>query len=405
MGRTAPNLRHLRAFRAVAQHQSISRASEEVYLSQPAITQAIAKIEKSLETELFIRRTDGVFLTEPGNLFLVRAQRAQDFISHGVEEARKLAGSKGAKGFANLDQLVSGVQLRALIAVAETGNFSLAARLVGISQPSLYRAARDLERLSAITLFRKTSQGIDLTASAQVLARFAKLAFAELDQANIEIEEQQGHDTGRIVVGTMPLARSYILPTAINQVTCDRPGIQISVIDGRYEDLLHGLRYSEIDFLIGALREPLPIEDVVQEELFKDSLALIVRAGHPLQRRASLSIEDLSEFPWIVPREGVPTRDKFEGIFAGEKGRRPSSIVEASSLILIRGLLQESDRITILSSHQVRHELAKGELAALDFDLGDTRRSIGLTFRKDWHPTATQALFVETLRNAGSQLK
>lgn len=405
MGRSAPNLRHLRAFRAVAQHQSISRASEEVFLSQPAITQAIAKIEKSVETELFIRRTDGVFLTEPGKLFLIRAQRAQDFITHGVEEARKLAGSKGGKGFATLDQLVSGVQLRALIAVAETGNFSLAARLVGISQPSLYRAARDLERLSAITLFRKTSQGIDLTASAQALARFAKLAFAELDQAYMEIEEQQGRDTGRIVVGTMPLARSYILPKAINRITRDRPGIQISVIDGRYEDLLHGLRYSEIDLLIGALREPLPIEDVVQEELFKDSLALIVRAGHPLQQRANLSIEELSGFPWIVPRKGVPTRDKFEGIFTGEDHRRPQSIVEASSLILIRGLLMESDRMTILSSHQVRHEIATGELVALEFDLGDTQRSIGLTFRKDWHPTATQAEFVETLREAGSQLK
>ncbi|MCF8468906.1 MAG: LysR family transcriptional regulator, partial [Sneathiella sp.] len=185
----APNLRHLRAFRVVAAHQSISRASEEVFLSQPAITQAIAKIEQALEVELFTRRTDGVFITEAGKLLLVRTERAQEFIKAGIEAARRISPAKAGKGFANLDKLVSGVQLRALISIAETGNFSLAARLVGISQPSLYRAARDLERLSTMVLFRKTGQGIELTPAAEIWARFAKLAFAELKQGYTEIEE------------------------------------------------------------------------------------------------------------------------------------------------------------------------------------------------------------------------
>src|SRR5690606_968470 len=143
----APNLRHLRAFCVVAEYQSISRASEKVVLSQPAITQPIAKLEQTLEIELFTRRTDGEFITDAGQLYLTRADRAQEFIRAGIDEARKIAQIRGGKSLANLDQLVSGVQLRALTAIAKTGNFSLAARLVGISQPSLYRAARDLERL------------------------------------------------------------------------------------------------------------------------------------------------------------------------------------------------------------------------------------------------------------------
>ena len=405
MNRMAPNLRHLRAFRVVAAHQSISRASEEVFLSQPAITQAIAKIEQALDVELFTRRTDGVFITEAGKLFLVRTERAQEFIKAGIEAARRISSTKSGKGFANLDQLVSGVQLRALISIAETGNFSLAARLVGISQPSLYRAARDLERLSAMALFRKTGQGIELTPAAEIWARFAKLAFAELKQGYTEIEEYRGVDSGRIVVGTMPLARTYILPTAITRITKSRPGIQISVIDGRYEDLLHGLRYSEIDILIGALRNPPPIDDVVEEAIFDDELALIVRAGHPLADNKKITIEDLATYPWITPREGAPTRTKFEELFAAQKCLIPTRIVEASSLILIRGLLMESDRITILSAHQIRHEEEQGLLVQLPFDLGDTSRPIGLTTRRDWHPTSTQAAFVEALRTAGRELK
>ncbi|MDF2368832.1 LysR family transcriptional regulator [Sneathiella sp.] len=404
MDNMAPNLRHLRAFCVVAAHQSISRASEEVFLSQPAITQAIAKIELALEVELFTRRTDGVFITEAGKLFLVRATRAQDFIRTGIEEARHSAQVRDGKGFDNLGQLVSGVQLRALIAIAKTGNFSLAAKRVGISQPSLYRAARDLERLSGMTLFRKTGQGIGLTAAAEVCARYAMLAFAELTQGYMEIKEYKGIDSGRIVIGTMPLARTYILPTAINRVLENRPGLQISVVDGRYEDLLHGLRYSEIDILIGALRNPPPIDDVAEEAIFEDELALIVRAGHPLTKKRKITIDELAGYPWITPREGSPTRNKFEELFSKRQLPLPEIVIEASSLVLIRGLLMETDRITILSAHQTRHEQEQGLLVQLPFDLSDTRRPIGLTTRQDWHPTTTQAELVETLRVAGREL-
>tara|TARA_R100000005_G_scaffold93403_1_gene68811 strand:- start:6237 stop:7454 length:1218 start_codon:yes stop_codon:yes gene_type:complete len=400
----APNLRHLRAFCVVAAHQSISRASEEVFLSQPAITQAIAKLEQSLDVELFTRRTDGVFITDAGQLYLRRVERAQEFIRAGIDEARKMAQIRNGRSFANLDQLVSGVQLRALIAIAKTGNFSLAARLVGISQPSLYRAARDLERLSTLMLFRKTGQGIELTPGAEIWARYAQLAFAELQQGQMEIRSYKGVDSSRIVIGTMPLARTYILPSAITHITRLRPNVEISVIDGRYEDLLHGLRYSEIDILIGALRNPPPIDDVQEEAVFDDELALIVRADHPLTRKKHVSLEDLTRYPWITPREGSPTRTIFEGLFANRHSARPKSIVEASSLVLIRRLLMDSDRITLISSHQTRHEQEMGLLVPLPFDLGDTRRPIGLTTRRDWHPTATQLEFLEALRVAGRSL-
>ena len=78
------NLRHLRAFCAVADGGSLSAASEVVFLSQPAITQAIAKLEKALGTPMFVRKSRGVFLTEPGALFRNRAERALSRISDGV---------------------------------------------------------------------------------------------------------------------------------------------------------------------------------------------------------------------------------------------------------------------------------------------------------------------------------
>jgi DNA-binding transcriptional LysR family regulator len=401
MEQPIPNLRHLGAYREVARLHSISKASQTVYLSQPAITQAISKLESQLDVALFERRADGMFSTEPGRLFLDRVERALDLVALGAREAGRLGGRRANRGFAHFEQLLTTAQLRALIAVSDAGNFSLAARSVGVSQPSLHRAARDLERLSGLALFSKTAQGIDLTAAARALAQNVKLAFAELEQGFTEVAEWQGVDTGTIVVGSMPLARSRVLPAAINTLTRERPDIRISAVDGPYADLLHGLRHGEIDVLIGALRDPLPIGDVVQEPLFDDALRVVGRAGHPLAGRRRVGLKDLAAYPWVVPRAGTPTRDHFKALFDGGDGTKPSGVIESSSLILIRGLLLDSDRLTLISGHQIEHEVEQGLLEPLAADLPDTRRPIGLTLRRDWRPTGAQARFLDAVREAG----
>lgn len=403
--RTMLNLRHLRAFQEVARCNSVSLASRRVYLSQPAITQAIAKLEAMLNAPLFERRRDGMTVTEPGQFFLARVERALGQLQAGAREARRGDGKRGDKGFVNFDQLLTMVQLRALVAVSDAGNFSLAARAIGISQPSLYRAARDLEQLSGMTLFNTTPQGVELTRPAQTLARHAKLAFAELEQGFAEIEEWRGLDSGRIVVGSMPLARSYILPTAINALVRDRPQVQVQVIDGRYADLLHGLRHGEIDLLIGALRDPVPIDDVVQERLFDAPLAVVARAGHPLAGRAGLSIAEIMAYPWVAPPRDTPAGSHLNQMIQSQNLPVTPVRIVSSSLVLVRELLRASDHLTIISTHQIKHELELGILVPLAVDMSRSKRPIGLTLRRDWRPTTTQRVFLDLIRAAAKSLR
>jgi len=400
-----PNLRHLRAFREVVRQNSVSLASQQVYLSQPAITQAIAKLEEMLGVSLFERRNDGMYATEPGLLFHERVDRALAHIQTGAREALRSGSKKGGgRGFANFDQLLTAAQLRALTAISGAGNFSLAARTAGISQPALHRAARDLERLAGVALFVKTGHGIELTRAAQTLAQHAKLAFAELEQGFEEVAGWLGLDTAVIAVGTMPLPRSFLLPSAVNSLMRTNPDVRVSIVDGPYDDLLHALRHGEIDLLVGALRDPVPIEDVVQEPLFQDPLTVVVRAGHPLARQRVVRVSDLIDYPWVLPRRGAPTRELFEEAFGGVKHLNRNGLIEASSLILIRELLCGSNRLTFISGHQVRHEQSLGLLSVLNVDMPLVERPIGVTVRRDWRPTATQERFLTLLRKAGQSL-
>lgn len=394
-----PNLRHLRAFREVAIQQSISGASRSIHLSQPAITQAIAKLESELGISLFDRNGSGMFITKPGKLFKNRVDRCLDQLSKGVTDAIRQGPKQNSRRNTPVDHLFSVTQLRAVITVASAGSFTLAAKMAGVSQPSLHRAARELEDIFEQPLFEKTSRGMTLTRAAETLAQNAKLAFAEIQQGFAEIESSKGVNTGAIYIGSMPLARTTLLPSVINEYTRKYPRAAIRAMDGPYDDLLRHLLQGEADMLLGALRFPTPSNTIVQEELIDPPLTVIARKGHPLSGQKKISIEELSCYPWAVPIEGAPTRDSFHAMFDDAHVSRPDQIVESSSLVLIRGLLLDSDRLTIISSHQVLYEKQIGHLVSLPVDLSHTNRPIGLTLRRDWQPTEMQNAFITILRN------
>lgn len=397
MGYRIPNIRHLRVFIAVAENKSISKASEKVFLSQPAITQAITKLEGMLNTSLFQRRSDGMYVTESGEVFLMRVRRAIEMIAEGVKNALRLGGGKGQ--VLHLLQMLKTTQLRALIAVSGAHNFSVAGRNLGVSQSALHRAARELEELLKIVLFEKTSTGISTSKAARALSKACKLAFAEIRQGKDEVNAIHNREIGRIVIGSMPLARTSLLPKAIIQLSREFPDFRVTINDGPYDDLLYHLRHGDIDLLVGALRSPPPSDDVIQEELFASPLTIIARSGHPLCSEKPVAIQMLAEYPWVVPRLGTPTRSIFESAFTEAGMEVPGRLVECSSQILVRSLLMDSDRLTIISAHQVQHELNLGLLETVPYKLAHSSRPIGLTFRRSWKPTKTQYSLIQLLRN------
>jgi LysR family transcriptional regulator of gallate degradation len=390
MSESRANLRHLQAFREVARLGSVSAAARAVHISQPAVTQAIAGLERYFGSALLLRRSTGVTLTPAGEVCLARVERSMSQIRDALAEAARGGG-------ADVVRRVRYNQLDALGAVVEHGNFSIAARARKLSQPSVHRAARDLERLLAVPLFEKTSFGVRPTRDAETLARRVKLAFAEIEQARAEIHALGGTESGRTVIAALPLARSYLLPAALLEFTQQHPGHGVAIIDGTYEHLLSGLRSGESDILIGALRDPAPSSDVIQEHLFDDPLAIVCRTGHPLTRRR-VSIAALRKYQWIAPRAGSPLRANFDALMTAAGMNCQSPPLECNSLAAARAFLLESDRIMLMSAHQIHYEMQAGVLAALPHPEGKVVRPIGLTLRRDWHPTPNQQTLLDILR-------
>ena len=393
--RQAPNLRHLALFDSVVRRGSVSAAARAAHLSQPAVTQADGHIEAALGARLLERSYAGLALTEIGQAAAQRVERALQMLREALLAARsRPASTPGADVLSG----ITSTQLTALIAVVEEGAFARAAQRAGRARAAVHRAARQLERSLGTPLFEVTSFGVRPTREAEKLALRTRLAFAEIAQAQAEVAAAQGTGSGSTTIGAMPLARSVLLAGAVLEFAATRPEHGISILDGPYESMLGALRRGIAEVLVGALRDPIPGEDIVQEHLFDDPLAIVVRAGHPLASGNAPSLAALARFPWIAPRRESPLRRHFDALIGRLDLKRTVAPIECNSLVGARSMLIASDRVMLLSGHQIQHELATGQLVALPHPFGPVTRSIGLTMRRNWRPTEVQALLIEALR-------
>lgn len=378
------NVRHLYAMAAIARLGSVTAAAQAISITQPAITQGLAKLESQLDHQLFERRPDGMSKTPAAALFAPR-----------VEAALRHIGSRR----------VTMASLRALIALADAGSYSEASIATGLAQPSLHRAVRDLSLALKRTLVERRGKGIALTEQGKRTARAFRLARAELESGLSELAALAGRETGRITVGAMPLCRARLLPNAVTAFHRIHPEAEIVITEGSFRDLIEPLRDGVIDVMIGALRSSAPADDVIQRDLFVDRLVVLGRTGHPLSNRGGpVTTQELAAYPWTISASGTPLRIQWDRMFARAGIAAPKIPVESGSVIANREILRKSDFLTLLSPDQVAVELEAGWLTTICEAPDNLERTIGSTVRAGWRPTAMQASFLEILEEAASSI-
>lgn len=375
-----PNLRHFAALAATVRYGSVNRAARAINLSQPALTQAIKGLEDVLGVTLFERNTRGMTPTEPGLLLAARA-----------ESALGLVGSPR----------VTGTQMRAFIAIARHGSYASASTELKISSASLHRAVADLSVALGQRLYDRRGRSIVLTPTGHKRARSFSLAMTEIQAGLAEVSSWLGKNAGRMVIGAMPLSRERWLPDTLGSYATNTKGIEIVVREGNHAELIGPLRDGDIDILLGALRESELTEDLVQEHIFDNRLAIVMRKGHPISK--TNSVDSMVEYPWILPGKTTPMRQFWEKMIDSSSRGAPKIWIECGSVMLVRHLLQRSDALTLLSPDQVSLELHSGvlELRTTPIPLV---RSIGMITRHGWRPTKDQAEFIDALRISGKKL-
>jgi len=387
------SLRQLRAFEAVARLGSVSGAAREVNVSQPGVTQAVRALEMRLGARLFERRRSGCYATELGAVLLPRVRRFFDQLRLGLS---KPGDSSADRRDPDPAGRITRPQLRSLIAISENPSFDAAARSLNISEPSLHRSARELERELRRRLYQRTARGITTTPHGSELARRFRVALREMEYGLEELEAARGNIVSRVSIGNIPHSATEVLSNAVRELLSKYPAVSVQIIDGHYEDLLNDLRAGKLDLLFGVLRRPDWATDVREEMLFTNHYVVVARKGHPLSRSRRPRLQDLGRYDWIMPGPMTPRQQALHRAMGSLPGA-PKISIETTSLPIYRTILATTDALTLMSS--IEAQLNDDEaLTVLPFRSPHLRRCDGIATRVSWEPTRTHLQFLEMLR-------
>ena len=391
-----PNLGHLRVLECVGRLRSVSRGSEAVNISQPAVSQAIASLESHFGVKLMTRCNKGSAPTQCGEILLFRIQRMQQLMRQGVQELLSATGGREQ----NIDLIVKKItatQIRCLIAVSENISFVQAALSIGVSSAAVHRSARELENLLSTKLYSHDARGTTTTKEGARLARRLKLAISEIAHAVEEINAQMGKITSTILIGTLSAAGAPLLARTVDRLLSMRPAPMVRVIEEPYEHLLNDLLFGNIDFLFSVLRRPPWAKDeIVEERLYRDDYVVVVRPGHPLCKIPAIERDALINFDWVVPGPSTPRFQAFLNLF--DRDRAPPVHLITTSRSITRALIATSNRLTLLTRHEAELEQRMGGVVVLPIDCNLPAPAYGVATRKNWAPTSIQKQFLEILR-------
>jgi DNA-binding transcriptional LysR family regulator len=384
------SLRQLRLFQAIGDLKSVRRASEECSLSQPAVTQALAKLEEQVGAELVDRRASGSYLNELGQIFHSRVKRFFEQTEQAIVETGAAGSESSARPIVNR---LTRSQIRTLTATVEHGSFEAAAESLGISGASLQRAARDLEGNLRVSLFYRTAAGMLVSPLGARFGLRMKLALQEIEWGVDELEAARGSTGRQIVIGAMPFGGSVLLASVLDDFLRLHPQADIRIMSDNAAAMAKSLRAGDVDLIVGLLPET-DTEELASEALARTPYSVVVRRGHPLTAKGRVTLEDLVQCDWVIGEKGSSRRRCFERLFAGRN--EPQAQIATCSTPVIRQLLERSDRVTLMTTYELQY--ADGRLRALSFGPIMPVPSIGVTMRANWLPTRVHTDFIDLVR-------
>lgn len=194
--------------------------------------------------------------------------------------------------------------LNYFLTVAQEGNITRAADILHITQPTLSRQLKDLEDELGVTLFHRGNRQISLTDAGILFQQRASELVTLLEKTQRDLTDQQSLVGGTVSIGCVESSASKLLPKVLASFAEEHPKVQYDLYSANGDDIKEKLDRGEID--LGLLLEPveaakydyirLPVHDV---------WGIVVEKTHPLVSQGSVSLEEVSELPLILPRREI----------------------------------------------------------------------------------------------------
>ena len=286
-------------------------------------------------------------------------------------------------------------QLQYFIAVSEHMNFSKAAERLHISQPSLSNAIKKLEHEIGTPLLDRNTRNLQLTEAGEVLFERAKVIVKNMEVLKIEMDEVVVHGTSEITIGVMESIKHW-LPKVIANYKKDYPQMMIHLVDILGSKRVKKSLKSYKTHLI-ITNQLMDDPELEVKTLYEERLVAVLPLHHPLAKKVTLSISDISAEPFIISTEGFQTRRDILNTFE-QAGKSIDIQFEIERFETAVSLVRENLGITILPENYLQGPTAK-TIVKKEIEGANLCRNVYLVYLKNRHlPFAIRQLLKDVLQ-------
>jgi LysR family hydrogen peroxide-inducible transcriptional activator len=266
-------------------------------------------------------------------------------------------------------------QLNALLAVADRGSFSAAARALHTVQSNVSTHVARLEKELGATLIDRATG--TLTAEGEVVVARARRVQGELEALTSDVASLHSEVAGSVRVGVIGTTARWLVPLLMQAMPERHPRVHVVIVDATTTSLVPQLETGRLDVAIVNL--PVNDPDLVVEPLFEEDHVLVVPDGDPLAGQDSVALRDLSNRPLLLEPQGTGFRDHLD-VQAAASGIELHPQAEVDGVRLLASLAFQGFGAAILPASAI----AKGQpgtwhrVAVKDLD----RRAVGVARRR-----------------------
>lgn len=300
-------------------------------------------------------------------------------------------------------------QLTHLQAVIEHGGFGRASEAIHLTQPALTRSIQALERTIGAKVINRQRGGLVLTEVGELLLEHT----GRLNKAERELQRRinmiQGLEMGELRVGVGMFAAAGLIGPAIGQLNRHHSGIKVRVTVAPYHEMPERVLNGDLDIILMEKSMLTDREQFEIEALSPHPLALVCRAGHPLQSITKVGLREMLSFPMTAPKLPPALAEDFRRKLLATvpdmaDQARDLATIECDSWRILLDVILHSDAVAMLPLFVIEPELRSGQLCSLPpFDTGVDFR-LALAYRGRRELTSSEARFIELLHQHDKQL-
>lgn len=236
--------------------------------------------------------------------------------------------------------------LRVFLTVARQGHLGHASEMLHQDQSTVSRKIARLETALGVPLFERVGRSIRLTPAGERFIPRAERLLHDLREAVADAAGAASPESGEVRIRFLHTVGARWLPERLARFLQDRPGIRFTLREGQSNEVVSGVL--DGDFDLGILGPPpTGVKELEIVPLFRERVAVVVPAGHPLVGRSSCSLHDLAEEPLILPRSRGGLRKVVDDAFTRE-GIPQRLAYEGDDFTIIQGLVEAGLGTTLL---------------------------------------------------------